>query len=281
MKYTIEGFNQQYALSLQKEVTEEGKTKIVRVDGIDLMILRWFVDFYPRMTKVEIGGVQYAWISYKELLNDMPILGIGKQMLSLRLKKLVDFEVLSHQTVKNGGCYSYYGFGKKYINLIEKNEGGIQKITEGYVINYGGGIQKITEGVCNKLLNKDPSTINPSTKDPSTKDSFGKKESKPKNGYGEIIDSYTANEDLKEALWEFIKMRKFIKKPMTDRALKSIMNKLDTLASADTEKIAILDQSITNSWQGVYPLKQDNGGGNNGGLTDEELEIWGNIGTNL
>lgn len=91
-----------------------------------------------------------------------------------------------------------------------------------------------------------------------------KKESKPKNGYGEIIDSYTANEDLKEALWEFIKMRKFIKKPMTDRALKSIMNKLDTLAITDTDKIAILDQSITNSWQGVFPLRQDNGGGNNG-----------------
>lgn len=97
-----------------------------------------------------------------------------------------------------------------------------------------------------------------------------KKESKPKNGYGEIIDNYTANEDLKEALWEFIKMRKFIKKPVTDRALKSIINKLDTLASTDTDKIAILDQSITNSWQGVFPLSQDktNGGGNNGGQQD-------------
>ena len=98
-----------------------------------------------------------------------------------------------------------------------------------------------------------------------------KKESKP-NGYGEIIDSYTANEDLKEALWEFIKMRKFIKKPMTDRALKSIINKLDTLASTDTDKIAILDQSITNSWQGVFPLSQDktNGGGNNGDTSGAE-----------
>ena len=94
--------------------------------------------------------------------------------------------------------------------------------------------------------------------------SVGKKESKPKNGYGEIIDSYTDNEELRTALWEFIKMRKFIKKPMTDRALKGIINKLDTLASTDTDKIAILDQSITTSWQGVFPLSQDNGGGNNG-----------------
>lgn len=111
--------------------------------------------------------------------------------------------------------------------------------------------------------------------------SVGKKESKPKNGYKEIIDNYTDNEELRTALWEFIKMRKFIKKPMTDRALRGIVNKLDTLAGTDVEKIAILDQSITNSWQGVFPLKQNYGGGNNGGLTDEEVEIWGNIGTNL
>lgn len=97
-----------------------------------------------------------------------------------------------------------------------------------------------------------------------------KKESKPQNGYGEIIDNYTDNEELRTALWDFIKMRKFIKKPMTDRALKGIMNKLDTLASTETDKIAILDQSITNSWQGVFELRQDktNGGGNNGERQD-------------
>ena len=91
-----------------------------------------------------------------------------------------------------------------------------------------------------------------------------KKESKPKNGYDVIISEYTANDDLKEAIIGFIQMRKLIKKPMTDRALKGIMNKLDTLASTDTDKIAILDQSIQNSWQGVFELRQDNGGGNNG-----------------
>ena len=94
--------------------------------------------------------------------------------------------------------------------------------------------------------------------------SVSKKESKPKNEYENIINRYTDNGELREALWECIKMRKLNKKPMTDRALKGIMNKLDTLASTDTEKIAILDQSITNSWQGVFPLKQNNGGNNNG-----------------
>ncbi len=83
-----------------------------------------------------------------------------------------------------------------------------------------------------------------------------KKESKPQNGCGEIINSYTDNEELRTALWEFIKMRKLIKKPMTDRALKGIFNKLDKLGRSDGEKIAILDQSIQNSWQGIFELKE-------------------------
>lgn len=87
-------------------------------------------------------------------------------------------------------------------------------------------------------------------------DTVSKKESKPKNGYGEIINEYTDNEELRTALWEFIKMRKLIKKPMTDRAFKGIFNKLDKLGRSDGEKIAILDQSIQNSWQGVFELKE-------------------------
>lgn len=83
-----------------------------------------------------------------------------------------------------------------------------------------------------------------------------KKESKPKNGYEKIIAEYTMNDELKEAIFEFIKMRKLIKKPMTDRALKAIFKKLDKLGRSDGEKIAILDQSIQNSWQGVFELKE-------------------------
>jgi hypothetical protein len=108
------------------------------------------------------------------------------------------------------------------------------------------------------------STLNNNSYSNNNNISVSKKESKPKNEYENIINGYTDNGELREALWEFIKMRKLNKKPMTDRALKGIMNKLDTLASTDTEKIAILDQSITNSWQGVFPLKQNNGGNNNG-----------------
>lgn len=80
---------------------------------------------------------------------------------------------------------------------------------------------------------------------------------KKETALDKLIKDYTDNEDLKETLIDFIKMRKAIKSPVTDRALKVILNKLDQLASEDKTKIGILEQSIINSWKGVFPLKQD------------------------
>lgn len=144
MKYTIEGFSQEYACSLRKEV--DGKT--IKLDCTDLVILRWFVDFYPKMMKVEIEGVQYAWISYSDLLRDMPLLDIQKRMLASRLQKMADFEILKHKTVKANGTFSYYGFGKNYANLVDD----------------AGVCHFIDEG-----SQKNDEQINPSTKDPSIK----------------------------------------------------------------------------------------------------------------
>ena len=63
-------------------------------------------------------------------------------------------------------------------------------------------------------------------------------------------------ENLTETLYEFEEMRKSIKKPMTDAARKRLIKELQKLAGEDVQlMIRILDQSILNSWAGVYPLK--------------------------
>lgn len=87
-----------------------------------------------------------------------------------------------------------------------------------------------------------------------------KKERKTKKqtkSYDEQIAEYTGNEELQDALKAFIQMRSFIKKPMTEYALKLMMKKLDELGNNDTTKIAILNQSITHNWQGIFPLKDE------------------------
>lgn len=106
-----------------------------------------------------------------------------------------------------------------------------------------------------------PDTGNKDTKRNSlNKNSINKNSSinKKETSLDKLIKDYTENEDLKEVLIDFIKMRKAIKSPATDRALKGILNKLDHLSNEDETKIGILEQSIINSWKSVFPLKEQN-----------------------
>lgn len=87
-----------------------------------------------------------------------------------------------------------------------------------------------------------------------------KKERKKASTFDEVLDSFDYirdNSDLRNTFLEFIKMRKLIKKPLTDFALKKIINESYKLGGGDTEQIrAIVEQSVMNSWQGVFPLKE-------------------------
>lgn len=70
-------------------------------------------------------------------------------------------------------------------------------------------------------------------------------------------ESYTGDERLDDALREYIDFRKKIKKPMTDRAIQLAVGKLQKMSSIVDEQIAIIEQSIMNGWQGLFPLKDD------------------------
>ena len=85
-----------------------------------------------------------------------------------------------------------------------------------------------------------------------------KKEKKPKEAHNSIIENYTINEDLREALKGFVEMRKEIKKPITTKGLKIALGKLDKWALDDLTKIDIVNQSIERSWSGLFPLNKNN-----------------------
>lgn len=118
MKYTVEGFSQEAALSMQTTITENGNTKTIKLDIVDLTILRWIVDFYPRMKKTIIDGDEYVWFDYSVFVEDMPLLGLSKQSLYKRCIKMGQLGILKHKTIRSNGTYSYYGFGPEYSRLI-------------------------------------------------------------------------------------------------------------------------------------------------------------------
>lgn len=85
------------------------------------------------------------------------------------------------------------------------------------------------------------------------------KKKKKKTEYDLIIENYTDGLQLRNTIYEFIKMRKAIKAPMTSNALNLMLKKLDKLAPNDTHcdiRINILEQSIMNSWKGIFELKE-------------------------
>lgn len=96
--------------------------------------------------------------------------------------------------------------------------------------------------------------------EPVTKhnESKSKSKSKSKSNIQTLIEDFAGeDDDLISALKDFAEMRKSIKKPLTDRAMKMILNKLEKLSHNRGVWIAILNQSILHSWQDVYELKTE------------------------
>lgn len=64
--------------------------------------------------------------------------------------------------------------------------------------------------------------------------------------------------ELIEPFEDYLKMRKTIKAPMTDRAIKMILTKLTELSGGDKKKSAeIINQATINCWKSFYPLREE------------------------
>ena len=94
-------------------------------------------------------------------------------------------------------------------------------------------------------------------------------DSKPKKERKTSYDVILADiqdDSLRELYLEYIKMRKLIKAPMTDRALTMLISKVNSLAPGDVRsQKKLLETAIINNWKSVYPIKetqQSQGSGN-------------------
>ena len=177
----------------------------------------------------------YSYPSHSDLMRDCCIK--DKNTLIKAIKDLEALGYLRKETIKGVG-------NRYYVEEVGENKT-TEKISS--VKNPTGGVWKTQLEVCEK-----PNTINTKT---NTKINTNNKKEKEKTNIDKIINAYTENNSLVEAIKDFIKMRKTIKKPITDRGLKMILNKLDQYGNDDLEKIEILENSIMNCWQGVFELK--------------------------
>ena len=87
-------------------------------------------------------------------------------------------------------------------------------------------------------------------------DTKKKKKKSAKADLDGMINSFTENEELREALKAFLDMRKSIKKPIqTEYAFKLALNRLKQLSDIDSVRIEIVNQSVEHNWRTFYTLQ--------------------------
>lgn len=104
-------------------------------------------------------------------------------------------------------------------------------------------------------LSKDKLSKDKTSKDKLSEDKPSKKKSAKADLNG-MINSFTENEELREALKAFLDMRKSIKKPIqTEYAFKLALNKLKQLSDIDSVRIEIVNQSVEHNWRTFYSVQ--------------------------
>ena len=135
MKYTIEGFS-------QKKLIELG------LDCTDAVMIRYILDFYnsDKMCKVVVDGVEYFWLKYAYVIEQIPIIGIkSKDGLYRRMKKYAKCGLLIHHTHRVGGTYSCYRFNGPVLYQLGSNSDTSDEKSEGYGSEVGGGTDEKSE----------------------------------------------------------------------------------------------------------------------------------------
>ena len=212
--------------------------KLGIASAVILNNLYWWIDKNRANDKHFHDGYYWTYNSKKAFVEQFPYL--TERQIEYALRKLIDGGYVIT------GNYNKASFDRTLWYAITK---------EGYCILQNCEMEET------KMLNANNKNVEPIPDINTDIKPNKKKESKtePEESFDDIINSLVDNDDIKGVLVEFIKMRKLIKKPLTNRALKNIISKLKKLAGEDVALAgAILDQSITNSWQDIYPLKDLN-----------------------
>lgn len=142
--------------------------------------------------------------------------------------------------------YKKYSVGGDWFNLPEEKA---KEILTKYFLKPSGYLENHSVA---KKADKDKED----EEDIDNEEEILKKEKiKKEKSFQDVFNENNFSNELTNSLKDFIVMRKTIKKPMTTKALELLLKNLDRLTNLEAEKIAILNQSIENGWQTVYPLK--------------------------
>ena len=199
--------------------------------------------------------------------------------LSLKAKGLLSMML----SLPNGWGYSVEGLAKLSSDGRASVMAALKELEESHYLkrsqarDNSGKLGEAIYDIFEQPWSEKPTTVKPTTEKPTAENrtllntnrlntkvlntnnkKVSKEQSpKPVENFDSIIEEATGSEELRSALIEFVKFRKLIKRPMTNKALELIISKLNRLGSSDREKVEIINQSIERGWAGVFALKSD------------------------
>lgn len=260
----------------------------------DIKVRRLIRSFGSKSIGVVIAllGMIYGDKGYYILLNDDVAFIISEQTLEDEdlvnqiINKLIEIEFFDKNLYEKHRVLTSKGIQKRFISATERRKD-VNLITKYNLVNVDNNSSSDVVNVYNNPVNVDnnPSSDvvnvcnNQQRKEKKSKVKKSKeKESKEKQSKENtddscnapsaerrvrtfafeslVVEKYGEDECLTDTFRDFAIMRKAIKKPLTERATKVLLGKLDKLANGDKELvIKILEQSILNNWQSVYELK--------------------------
>lgn len=188
----------------------------------------------------------------------------SKNMIEEILSACIKRNIFSRELYESYGILTSRGIQKRYLVAVYERKQ-VEMKKEYLLVD-------VTQNHKNVVVNSICLTINNINRS-ENEQSKGKekkvKESKGKNIY------FPGDESLNQSFVDYVEMRKQLKKPMTEKAIDLAIKKLTTLSTPPLSDnmdndmaIQILEQSVLNSWLGLFPLKEDKTGSRKGSGVD-------------
>ena len=231
------------------------------MDKKSFLIYLDYEEQFDLLTDEQIGQLMRAIIKYEKTGEEPVLDGMIKMAFSFIKKQLDrDREKWTEEKQKRSEA------GRK---------GGISR-----AVKQGQALSSKSKQCLSEVSNAKQSQANQADKvevkdkvDVKVEDIIKKENKKEKKTeIDKLIDENFSDQELKNTLYEFIKMRKAIKKPLTTKGLELLIKKLYGLSLNVDEQIEILNNSIMNNWQGIFELKNKTKKGK--GNFDDFKELW-------
>lgn len=222
---------------------------IAKIYGIPAAVLLkhlyWWVEKNKANEKNYYDGYYWTYNSKKAFADLFPYL--TARQIDYALQKLIEDGLIIT------GNYNKVAYDRTLWYAITKKGYSILQNCEMETTKSGNGNPEIEQPIPN---------INTGSKTGKNTDTKESKKAAPAS-FDRLIETYSrGNEEVKELLGEWLKVRKAKRAAMTDRAIELNLQKLERLAKESGMSVAdYLKEIICRGWQAFYPI---NTYGNNG-----------------